>query len=299
MLRLGLCCLFVREPIRFRTVTAARLQPMLSARRLEWLSQLALDNAAALEQALHYCAAHGIGDFRINSQFFPLKTHPQLGYELVQLPDWPCLREHLGRCREYAAMHDLRLTFHPDQFVLLNSPRTEVMSASLRELAAQNELAELVGADVINLHGGGGYGDKPAALRRLENAIRDLPSALRQRLTLENDDRIFTPSDLLPVCRSTGIPLVYDVHHHRCLSDGMTEREATVAALTTWNREPLFHLSSPRDGWKSRNSRWHHDYIHWADFPDDWRHLPITIEVEAKAKELAVLRLAKKISRLK
>ncbi|MBN1834758.1 MAG: hypothetical protein JW820_02845, partial [Spirochaetales bacterium] len=113
---------------------------------------------------------------------------------------------------------------------------------------------------------------------------------------LENDDRVYTPAEILPVCADTGTPLVYDVHHHRCLEDGLSVQEATTRALATWNREPLFHLSSPRGGWNAPNPRRHDDYIDPEDLPPEWLRLGqarnFTIEVEAKAKELAVLRLA-------
>ncbi|MGL4853930.1 MAG: UV DNA damage repair endonuclease UvsE, partial [Lentisphaeria bacterium] len=120
--------------------------------------------------------------------------------------------------------------------------------------------------------------------------INSLPSNVKNRLTLENDDKIFTPQDLLPVCRITHIPLVYDIHHHRCNRDFLTEREATRLALLTWNREPLFHLSSPRNGWNNGDPKPHAEFISDEDFPPFWRGKPITVEIEAKAKEDAVLR---------
>ena len=108
---------------------------------------------------------------------------------------------------------------------------------------------------------------------------------------MENDDKTYTPADLLPICRANGIPLVYDVHHHRCHPDGLTEAQATRQAIATWNREPLFHLSSPIAGWQGAQPSRHHDYIDIADFPACWRRKKITVEIEAKAKELAVLKL--------
>jgi UV DNA damage endonuclease len=116
-------------------------------------------------------------------------------------------------------------------------------------------------------------------------------------LTVENDDKVFTPADLLPICRDRGIPLVYDVHHHRCLPDGWSIGAATAAAMETWNREPLFHISSPLAGWSGPQPRRHHDYIDIDDFPDAWRAMRLTVEVEAKAKELAVLRLRSQLGR--
>ena len=295
MIRLGLACIFREQPIRFRRATAVRVGRSSRREQLELLAALCLENAHALLQALAYCRDHGIGDFRINSQILPLATHPQLGYHLSDLPGHREIEETFRRGGALAAEHGLRTTFHPDQFVLLSSPSETVTRHSLEELRYQAEVAELVGSDVLNLHGGGAYGDKTVALERLRRRIASLPEDVRRRLTLENDDRVYTPEDLLPVCADAGVPLVYDAHHHRCLRDGLSVEEATARAEATWDREPLFHLSSPRDGWQAANPRPHHDYVDLADFPSCWCSLAdrraLTVEVEAKAKELAVLRL--------
>lgn len=291
MLRFGLCCIFREAPVRFRTTTAKALLALSRAQALAKVSSLCLANAQALALALDYCAAHGIGSFRINSQILPVKTHPEVGYDVADLPDGERIRTAFVACGEQRQRLGLRLTFHPDQFVLLNSPRPEVVRQAVGDLAYQAEVAEWVGADVLNIHGGGVYGDKPAALARLAVAIGRLPPMVRSRLTLENDDRSYTPRDLLPVCQATGVPLVYDVHHHRCLPDGLSVEEATAAAQATWNREPLFHLSSPKNGWGTGDPKPHHDYIDPADFPACWHGFDLTVEVEAKAKELAISRL--------
>jgi UV DNA damage endonuclease len=123
-----------------------------------------------------------------------------------------------------------------------------------------------------------------------------LSSRARSRLTVENDDRIYTPADLLPLCRAEGIALVYDVHHQRCNPDGLTEEEATRQARATWNREPLFHLSSPIHGWQGPKPERHHDFIDLKDFPKCRLGLDVTVEVEAKAKEVAVLQLQKELA---
>lgn len=292
MIRLGLCCKFNEEPISFRTATATHVLKLTPKARAEKLAGICRDNAAALKRALAYCAANGIGSFRVNSQLLPLKTHPRAGYELKDLPGGPETVSAFKACGRQAKELGLRLTFHPDQFVLLSSPTESVTGASLLELEYQAEAAEWTGADVINIHGGGAYGDKPAALRRLAASLKRLSRRARSRLALENDDRTYSPADLLPFCREHGLPFVYDVHHHRCLPDGLQVEEATRQALATWGgREPLFHLSSPREGWKGSDPRPHHDYIDIKDFPACWRKLDITVEVEAKAKETAIARL--------
>ncbi len=289
--RLGLCCQFAAETIKFRTTTAAALVRLPRPAQLTRLAELARANADALLASLDFCRTHRIGSFRIISSLLPLRTHPTVGYNVADLPGADTLVARLLLCGDFAREHGIRTGFHPDQFVVLNSPDPEVVARSLAELEAHAELAEWTHSDTINIHAGGAYGDKPAALERFRRNLERLSLSARSRLTVENDDTSYTPAELLALCHAERVPLVYDVHHHRCLPDGLTVAEATAAALLTWDREPLFHLSSPLAGWDGPYRERHHDYIATADFPAEWRSLAVTVEIEAKAKELAVLRL--------
>ena len=298
MLRLGLCCLFRQAPVKFRTTTAKVLSRLPRDEQLARLDQLCLDNARQLQCALDEVHRLGFGAFRVLSPLFPLYTHPDVGYQLEELPSAKLIRQALDEVRRRKERYQIRLSFHPDQFVLLSSPRPEVTAASLQELGYQAELAEIIGADVINLHAGGVYGDKVAALQRLATQIEALPNAVRQRLTLENDDQSYHVVDLLPICEELHVPLVYDVHHHRCHPDGLSIAEATAACLQSWSRvgrEPYLHISSPKHGWGA-NPKPHADFIDPADFPRDWLALDATLDVEAKAKEPAVLQLKQQLN---
>jgi UV DNA damage endonuclease len=293
-MRLGLCCLFLAEPVAFRTTTATALSRLERGRQLEKLSGLCLHNARTLLTAVETVRRLGIGAFRIMSPLFPRITHPEVGYRLEDLPDGAAVLKLLEQIKVFARDNDIRLSFHPDQFVVLSSPHPTVVANSIRELASQAWLAGLLGADVVNIHAGGVYGDKTAALERFSRVFPDLPEEVRSRLTLENDDISYTVRDLLPVCEALGIPLVYDVHHHRCNPDGLTVEEATRLAGETWavaGREQYCHISSPKAGWGNGNPRPHADYIDPDDVPECWRGVRMTVDVEAKAKELAVVRL--------
>lgn len=299
-MRLGLCCLFLDEPVRFRSTTAKALLSQSRDKQLAKLSEICAGNAANLLLALQTVSRLGIGAFRIMSPLFPRMTHPQVGYRLEQLADAAAITCLLGQCRSFAADHDIRLSFHPDQFVVLSSPTAKVVENSIGELEFQGMLAEAVGADVVNLHAGGVYGDKRSALERLRAEFRNLSPAVRSRLTLENDDVSYTVRDLLPLCEQLSIPLVYDVHHHRCNPDGLTVEEATRLAGETWKttgREQYCHISSPKHGWSAGDKKPHADYIAPADFPECWLGRSLTIDVEAKARELAVLRLQYELGR--
>jgi len=284
------------EPVSFRTTTAKVLSTLVRADALDKASGICLHNARNLLLAVQACQRLGIGAFRVSSPLFPRMTHPEVGYRLDDLPDADAISSTLAAVRDFAQASDIRLSFHPDQFVVLSSPHAHVVDSSVRELTYHAFLAEQIGADVINIHGGGVYGDKDAALARLAAVYRNLPASVASRLTLENDDVSYTVRDLLPTCRDLGIPLVYDVHHHRCNPDGLNEDEATEQAAATWQgREQYCHLSSPRAGWKG-NPKPHADYIDPADVPACWRQRLMTVDVEAKAKELAVVRLMRDLT---
>lgn len=291
-LRLGHCCSFLEEPIKFRRTTVRYASTLKLAARRQHYREIAQHNAEALHDALAYCVRHGIGAFRLCNHILPVPTHPKVGYRLEQLDKSGDIRATLEAAGEKARQGKLRLSMHPDQFVVLGSATEASVDNSLTELELQAEVAALVGAEQLTVHGGGAAGGKPAALERLRRGLDRLSESARALVAFENDDRTFHVEDLLPICRADGVPLVYDVHHHRCLPDGLSVEEATEAAAETWRgREPWAHLSSPKLGWNGSDPRPHADYIDPADVPRFWLDRAMTVDVEAKAKELAVLRL--------
>jgi len=297
-MRFGLCCLFYKEKnITFKTAKASYLINKTSGFRKKYLSDIILHNCQNLKKALVYCSLNNIGCFRVTSRFFPLHTHPRLGYKIDKLKDSQTIFRVLKEIYCYAKKNDIRLTLHPDQFVILNSINSKITKKSIKELEYHGLIASLIGADVINIHAGGIYKDKNLSLLRLKVNLKKLSYSTRKKITLENDDRCYTPSDLLNFCKKEKIPFVYDIHHHRCLKDSLSVEEVTKLAVETWNREPLFHISSPFGGWKSKNIKKHANFININDFPKIWLKLKkLTVEVEAKKKELAVLDLMKKLN---
>lgn len=291
-IRWGLCCQFADNGVRFRQATHRYVTTLPPAIRAAYLQSIVRANAIALAHAVSRCSELGIGAFRMSSQILPLATHPVSGYTLESLDADGVIRRSFASAGELARLHNVRLSFHPDQFVVLNSIREEVVAASILELDTQARLGELVGADTITLHVGGMTDGKPAALERLERNIDRLSPAARSRLALENDDRLFTVKDLYELCLRSRVPLVYDVHHHRCNPDGLDVQTATNLSIETWRgREPWMHLATARDGATAANPRPHADYIDPADFPGEWVNRTITVDVEAKAKDAAIVAL--------
>jgi len=295
-IRLGLCCIFKNEPIRFRSTTAKYLRQFPRDVQRAQLSTICQHNCLSLLTGLRFVQHYGIGAFRVLSPFFPRYTHPDVGYTITDLPEHQKILHTLSQIKQYRDRHDIRLSFHPDQFIILSSPQPQVVANSIKELEYQGLLAEYIGAETITMHGGGKYDDKESALLRFTNNFHRLSPRVTSRLTLENDDRVYTVHDLIPTCTRLNIPLVYDVHHHRCNPDGLSVEQATELALRSWDRvgrEPYFHLSSPKNGWQKGRPEPHADYIDPTDFPGCWKNLRITVDIEAKAKELAVLALKK------
>jgi UV DNA damage endonuclease len=236
MLRFGLCCIFKEQPIKFRQTTAKALSKFDRQDQLNRLSEICLANTRSVKKALQFVSENRIGAFRISTPLFPRYTHPEVGYSLDELPAAEEIKTECAEIRAFRNKQDIRLSLHPDQFNVLSSPRKEVVSKTVSELEYQGMLAELFDVEIINIHAGGSYGNKPEALDRLKTNFQLLSDVVVSRLTLENDDVSYTPADLLPVCDELNIPFVYDIHHHRCLQDVMSEEEATRKCIRLWKR---------------------------------------------------------------
>ena len=300
MIKFGLCCIFKKAEIKFRQTTITYLKKLTNKERYDYINGICLHNSQALKAALKFCADNDIRAFRILSQILPAYSHPDINYTVKTLNSGEEILNNFMECRQFAAKNNIRLSFHPDQFVVLSSPKKQVVQNSINELEYQNTIADIVGADMINIHGGGAYGDKIEALERFCANFVYLSDSLKDKLTIENDDVTFSPADLLPICEALHVPMVYDIHHHRCNNDEYSEEEATSLAVHQWKRckkLPHFHISSPREGWNSGKSpNPHADYIDIKDFPENWLNIDCSIDIEAKAKELAVLDIKQKLS---
>jgi len=302
--RFGLCCTFAgEERIRFRTTTVAHLSRMLAndasgdEGTYAFYRTLVEHNLRTLLDAMAWCRTHAVHGFRVSSDLWPRATHPVVTGWVEQLFEDPGIRMLCESVRTFALENDIRLSEHPDQFLVGNSLRDDVVNGTIAELEFRARLGALLGTDVICLHVGSGAPDRETALWRWESTLARLSPAVHQRLAFENDDRVFAPEDILPACLAWGLPMVYDAHHHRVLADDLNEDDATLLAMASWgDREPHFHLSSPRAGWNGSDARPHHDVVDIGDWPAVWSELlaagvRFTVDIEAKGKERAILAL--------
>lgn len=255
-------------------------------------------------KVLDYLNKIDVSVFRLPSNFIPYATHPD--YPEF---DWKKqLREakfELAELRTRLKEQPVRLSFHPSQFVLLNSPTTQVINNSIKELEWQSTILDKLECSAearVLLHVGGAYDNRQAALERLyDNIENKLSASVLQRLAFENDDRIWSAREVVQICRDTGLPMIFDLHHHACLNTGEDWRQILQEAIHTWPEgvRPKIHLSSPRlqTSRNNLNLRAHSDYIdpflysRFLSACAEKRINHFDIMLEAKRKDLALLAL--------
>ncbi len=267
-----------------------------------------------LHDIFDYLDAVDIRMYRLSSGVAPYITHPDLPQFWGQIDE---CRDELAALGAKARHYRLRLSSHPAQYTLLNALDAGILAASLRDFAYHVALLDALGMPIDNkviTHVGGVYGDKAAALERFIARYPDLPEAVRARLVLENDETHYSLGDVLRVSERTGIPVCWDwLHHDANNPDNIPAAEATRLAAATWpaGQKQKIHYSSQRRevrqiARKNRKTRerlmveappalgQHADDIdpqefatYLASVPD----VPFDIMLEAKHKDLAVLKL--------
>jgi UV DNA damage endonuclease len=292
--------------------------PLRSHDSRRWQNQPHLSvSLAYVRDIFDYLQRRDIRFYRLAGQLAPYVTHPALPQFHRQLEESSVELAALG---DLARQHRLRLTLHPAHYVQLSSPERERVQRSLEEIEWAAALLDAMGLgpeSVIVVHVGGLYGEAASSCERFVVHLDRLSHAARGRLALENDDRHFGIDDLLWIHRRTGMRLVFDALHHRCHNPaGIPLLEALAAALATWpaGQQPKVHFSSPRTAIREivRDGRrqlqpplvnQHSDFIHPFEFVDFLRAVqaarlrPFDIMLEAKAKELALLRLREQLAR--
>lgn len=285
---LGLVCITVSKAVRFRTITRTRYLKLSETEREIALRELYIDNLSRLNGALSFCAQHQIQLYRLPSGLFPLSDmEDEIGENILE-----ATRSDLALIGQRAQELGIRLVLHPDQYVVLSSDSPQVVQNSIKILERHARTFDLLGLPrspwaLMNIHGG-----KSQRAEQLIQVVSELPEAIRNRITLENDEYAYSAGEILDVCHRAGLPMVFDAHHHVC-HEGLTTydhpsvAEMFYAARETWSNPEwmLVHISNGQD---SFNDRQHSELI--AAMPSIYREAP-WIEVEAKAKEQAIAHL--------
>ena len=301
--RLGFAVKVVGAPLKSNDARRWQNNPHLSV------------SLAYLRDIFVYLQANAIHFYRVAAQLAPYATHPTMPQFHNQLEESAAELQATG---DLARQIGLRLTAHPTHYIQLSSPNEATIAASRADLAVTAEIFDRMGLDgdaVIVVHVGGVYGDPSSGCERFVHQYETLPPHVRARLVLENDDHRYSFEDTQWIHARTGVPLVLDTLHLHCLNPTRRPvQDALAAALATWpaDRRPKIHFSSPRtspriverngkEQWQAPLPHQHSDFLDPFTVIDLLRDAqaanlrPFDIMLEAKAKDLALLRLREQI----
>lgn len=205
-MRIGYACLAVAlEGAQIKTCTLKTATP-------ERLLSLAGENFAALERMIDYNIANQIPFYRISSDIVPF------GSSLASSLPWDSAHKNrLTSIAQKIKSSGMRVSMHPGQYTVLNSPDADVVRRAIEDLSYHARMLDLLQLDAthkIVLHIGGKYGSPDSALNRFALVYHDLPETIKRRLILENDGSIFHIGEVLELCHRTGSPAVYDNLHN-------------------------------------------------------------------------------------
>jgi UV DNA damage endonuclease len=292
-MKIGYACINTTLSESKVSVNRSMVKRTFLQKGISYASELALQNVIDLEKVIDWNINNSLLLYRMSSDMFPWRSE----YELNQLPDFDGIQGQLSTIGGKIREHGLRLTFHPGPFNVLASTNSSVVLKTIKELRQHGEIMDLLGLPrspfaKINIHIGGAYGDKASSLKRFISNFSVLPPEVSTRLTIENDDKpnMFSVADLLIVHEATGIPVVFDYHHHLFRSGDLTTEEAFRLACETWPKSitPIVHFSSSRKKYEDPAALHtaHADFVY--ERINSFGH-NVDIMLEAKAKERAVL----------
>jgi UV DNA damage endonuclease len=297
MNRMGYACINMQLSNQKPRIYTGRsmIKRTFLSKGINYASELGLANCKDLFEIIKWNNENGFDFFRITSNLFPWSSE----YKLEDMPDHWEICGILGEIGKYVDEHKMRLTSHPGPFNVLTSPHEHVVENCINDLSIHGEVFDMMGLsrtpyNKINIHIGGAYGDKISAMERFCKNFERLPESVKSRLTVENDDKatMYSVKDLYEgVYKVIGIPIVFDYHHHRFCTGDLSEQQALELAISTWGDiVPVVHYSESRNIEQEDDKirpQAHSDYVY--DYIDTYGN-EVDIMVEAKAKELAVLK---------
>lgn len=260
----------------------------------DYVSELALKNVSDIIKILEWNLKNDIKFFRLSSDIIPRDDM----VALQDLKDFEQIKNKLKEAGDFAKQNNIRITSHPGPFVVLSSPHEHVVDNSIKNLELHGFIFDLMGLDKtsynkINIHCNGVYGDKLSAMDRFCDNYNKLSDSVKNRLSIENDDKasMYSVNDLLYIHNKISIPIVFDYHHHRFCDGGITEEEALALAVSTWKNgiTPVVHYSESA---VDKKPQAHSDFI--KTLPNTYGN-DVDIMLETKMKDLALLEVKKYI----
>ena len=284
--QLGLVCITQSKEVRYRMVTRKRLLELAPDGQRKLLDEIYRDNIQTFDKAVRYCERESISLYRILSSIFPFADE-DVGAK--RCGRWAMRWPTPGVTRWNAASAWSCIPISSSSSVRTRQASSPTASRSCRCHADIMDLLQQPRSPwaLLEIHGG-----KAGRADALVERIAALPDAIRLRLGLENDEYAYSAAEIHDICLRSGVPMVFDAHHHivheRLPSyDDPSVAEMLAKARATWAdpAQQLVHISNGRDGF---NDRQHADLI--DVMPACYAKAPY-IEIEAKFKEEAIRKL--------
>lgn len=300
MRRLGYCCISLginqgRHKRDHISVNRTMVKRTFDLKGLSYVSELAISNIDDCKKLLKYNLSKGIKLYRMSSDMFAFMGL----YEFRDLPRFNVIKFKLQDLGKYIKDNDIRVSFHPGPFDVIASENPAVVDKTIVDLNKHAEIFDMMGLDAstyypINIHINTTKPSREVASRRFCDNFRRLSDSCKSRLTVENDDSPNQYSVKIlydMVYKQIGVPIVFDQHHFNYGLKDQTMEEALKLAVSTWNTVPITHMSSSRRT-EDLNAvvTAHADYIYEKIETFD---LHFDVEIEAKAKDLAVFKYIK------
>lgn len=292
--RIGYACINTSIEENFKD---CRLNSIYS-KGIPFLKDIIINNLNLTADTIRWNIDNNILMYRATSKLIPFSTHEDILRDFsFRWNEDPDILNCLHKIKALVVNNNVRLTMHPDQFTVLNSPNEDIVRRAIINLEYHKEILEDMGGSDLIIHTGGVYGDKDAAINRFISTYNSLNKDIRKYLRLENDDVSYDLDDVISISNSCGIPVLLDIHHHNCKNKG----EFNIAPLipqivSSWSNTaiiPKCHISS---GLTSFMDKRHDEFISPSDFYafcDLVKDITVDLMVEAKGKEQAVLQLKK------
>ena len=254
-------------------------------------------NLNALKEILTYNIKNNIHFFRLSSKLIPLATKSDVIFDYIDP-----YKDYYHSIAKIIKDNKLRIDFHPDEFCVLNSTKSEVVKNSIAILEYHYNLLKAleIKNKILVLHIGGNTFGKKNSISRFINNFNTLSKEIQESIAIENDDKIFIISDCVYISKKLNVPVILDYHHHICNHDELDINDYLKDILSSWhNTTPKMHFSSPKNKTK-KDFRSHNDYINVDDFINfidllkPFNH-DVDIMIEAKAKDEALFRLVREL----
>lgn len=255
----------------------------------ERLIEVLAKNLYCLRKTLEFNIKNRLFFFRIGSQLVPFASHPVCRFNWQKY-----FQDDLKEIGNLIKKNKIRISMHPDQFVLINALKKDIVEKSIRELKYHCDVLDTLGLDPsakVQIHVGGVYGEKEKSVKRFIRNYNNLSEDIKKRLVIENDHISYSLKDCLGINKKTGIPVVFDSYHHECLNNKESFRQAIIKAKNTWKKKDgdlIVHYSS--EGKKKGSHAQNINVNHFKRFIEKTKGLNFDIMLEIKDKEKSALK---------